>query len=70
MTPLTDILTASAAQWFRGLLTANASGVGTALAGIVVDMGVHTILTMTAIQALVHIGLYLQHPAGAAKDQK
>jgi hypothetical protein len=64
MTPIKDILSASAAQWLRGLLTATATGVGTALAGVAVGMSVHSILTMTAIQALVHIGLFLQRPAG------
>lgn len=68
MKPIEDILSASASQWLRGLVAAAATGAGTALAGVVAGMTPHSVLTMVAIQAIVHVGLYLQHPALPAPE--
>jgi hypothetical protein len=62
MTFLSDIFDASTRHWLKGLVAAAVVGVGTAFAGLAAGMNVHAIEQMTAIQAVVHIGLYLQKP--------
>jgi hypothetical protein len=62
MKTINEILDASSVDWIKGLLAASVTGVGSALAGLVVGMSTHAILQMTGLQALIHVGLYLQNP--------
>jgi hypothetical protein len=46
--------------WIHSLIAAAVSGIGTALAALVVGIDLHKALLMMAVQAAIAVGMFLQ----------